>query len=218
MAGVITALKWQKKRKRRVNVYLDGEFAFGLAESLAASLQVGQRLDELEVAELQVQDEGEQAYQRGLRLISRRPRSEGELRRYFDRREISAAAQERAIDRLKDRGLVDDRAFARAWIENRNAFRPRGALALRAELKRKGVASSVIIEALDDFDEGAAARTAAQKRISRWVDLSEADFRRRMGGYLRRRGFPFAIVREVVRETWGEIVRETREGEREGDV
>ncbi len=211
-------MKWQKKDRRRVNVYLDGQFAFGLAGSLAASLQVGQQLEAREVAELQAQDEGEQAYLRALRLISRRQRSEGELRRYFDRREISTAAQETAIDRLKDHGLVDDREFARAWIENRNTFRPRSALALRAELRRKGVADAVIREALRDFDGSAAARSAAQKRVARWRDLSEEDFRRRMGGYLKRRGFPFATVQDVVRETWGEIVRETGEGERKGDV
>lgn len=218
MSGVITGLKWQKGRNRRVNLYLDGQFALGLAASLAAPLRVGQELSDEQIRALETQDEVEGAYERGLRLISRRQRSEWELRRYFDRREISESAQDGAMERLKDRGLVDDRAFAQAWIENRNTFRPRGALALRAELKRKGVANAVIREALRDFDEGAAARSAAQMRIERWKDLSEQDYRRRMGGYLKRRGFPYTIVFEVVDETWGEIVRESRESESEGDV
>jgi regulatory protein len=218
MPGVITGLKWQGGRDRRVNIYLDGQFAFGLSESLAASLHIGQELSVVEIRGLKAQDEVERAYTRALRLINRRPRSEWELRRYFDGREISAEGQRATLERLKDRGLVDDRAFAEGWIENRNAFRPRGAFALRAELRRKGVGEAVIRESLRDFDEEAAARSAANQRAERWKDLSEQDFRRRLGGYLRRRGFLHATIMDVVGETWQEMVGEFRESESEGDA
>lgn len=213
MKKVITALKAQKRRRDRVNLHLDGEFAFGLPRSLAVSLTVGQELEPEEIQRLKAREAEEEAYQRALKLISRRPRSEGELRRYFDRREVSDLAQESVIRRLKKNELVDDLAFARAWIENRNAFRPRGAFALRMELKRKGVADKVIREALSGFDDQEAARSAAQKGARKWKESSEREFKRRLGGYLRRRGFQFGLISDVVAEAWQEVERNSKESE-----
>jgi regulatory protein len=213
MKRVITALRRQKRREDRVNLYLDGEFAFGLPRSLAVSLEVGQELTPEEIQRLKVQEEEEQAYQRALRLISRRQRSEWELRRYFNRREVSDLAQDAVIERLKQRKLVDDYAFAEAWIENRNAFRPRGAFALRMELKKKGVPDAIIREALQGFDDQEAARSAARKGARKWKQSSEREFKRRLGGYLRRRGFQYAIISDVVAEAWQEVERRSKESE-----
>jgi len=80
MAGTVTALKAQARDKERINVYLDGEFAFGLALIHALWLRVGQKLSDEEIAELQAADSLEKAQQRALNLISYRPRSEKEVR------------------------------------------------------------------------------------------------------------------------------------------
>jgi regulatory protein len=213
MKKVITALEGQRRRKDRVNLYLDGEFAFGLARSLAMSLEVGQELAPEEIQRLQAHEEAEEAYKRAVKLISRRPRSEWELRRYFDRREVSDLAQDVVIQRLKKNELVDDLAFAKLWIENRNTFRPRGAFALRMELKRKGVADEIIRKALAGFDDQQAARLAAQKGARKWKDSSEREFKRRLGGYLKRRGFQYGVIFEVVAEAWNEAERNSKESE-----
>jgi regulatory protein len=76
MAGTITALRFQKRNKNRVNVYLDGQFAFGLVAIEAARLRVGQTLSDNDVARLQMRDEVERAYERALNFLSYRPRSE----------------------------------------------------------------------------------------------------------------------------------------------
>lgn len=206
--GTITRLKVQAKNEDRVNVYLDGEFAFGMAKILAVGLQVGDRLSEAEIDQLQDKDAFEEARRRALRLIGRRPRSEQELRRYFKGRELPDALQTAVIDSLRQSGLVDDRAFAEKWVENRSEYRPRGAFALRQELKQKGVGRSEIEAALASFDEEEAAYKAGEEAARRYKDLSEREFRRKASGYLGRRGFPYGLISTVVDAMWQQIAAE----------
>lgn len=210
----MTAIRLQSRNKDRVNVELDGEFAFGLAKILAVGLKVGQYLGPDQVAELQGEDEVEEGYRRAVRLIARRPRSEQELKRYLRGRDVSEAAQEGVIDRLRQAGLADDHAFARAWVENRMAFRPRGALALRAELRSKGVSREAIDSALSELDEDEAVYRAAQKAARRYQGLDWESFHKRMRGYLARRGFGTYQIRTVISRVWREVAgRESEDRE-----
>jgi len=198
----ITELRVQQKNRQRINVSLDGQFAFGLSSSLAARLRVGVALSDEEIKALQEQDSVEIARRRAMRLISRRPRSERELRRYFDRHAIPEPVQEAALSQLRRAELLDDGVFAETWVENRTAFRPRGALALRSELKAKGVPRRAIEAALENFDEEAAAAEAGRKAARRYQHLSENDFRQRVGAYLGRRGFRYPMIASVVDRLW----------------
>ena len=198
--GSITALRVQKRNKRRVNVHLDGEYAFALTDIEATRLRVGQTLTEEEMAALQERDEAERAYERALNFLSYRPRSESEVRNNLRRKRVAAEAIESAVDRLLRAGLLDDREFARYWIDNRIQFRPRGARALRHELRAKGVPHPVITEALEGYDDEAAAMKAAQAGASRMARLEEEDFRRRLSAYLARRGFNYGVVKPLVQE------------------
>jgi regulatory protein len=198
MAGEITALRFQKRDKDRVNVYIDGRFAFGLAAILAARLRVGQTLTDEDVVRMRVQDEVERAYGRALNFISYRPRSEGEVRRNLRKKAIENDVIEAVVARLARVGLLDDREFARYWVENRLQFRPKGVRALRQELRDKGVSDSVISHALADIDEELPARRAAEAGARRLMHLAPADFRRKLGAYLARRGFSYAVINPLV--------------------
>ncbi len=202
MARKITALRVQKRNPQRVNVYLDGEFAFGLARIVAAWLRVGQELSEEKIAELLQADVQEQAYQRALRYLSYRPRSEAELRAYLTRRGVEPSTIEQILARLRELGLVDDAAFARAWVENRGTFRPRGRRALRAELRQKGIPSEVIERALAEVDEVPLALRAGEKALRRYGALSWPAFREKMGAYLARRGFAYETIQTVLPQLW----------------
>lgn len=202
--GTITDLKIQKRNDRRVNIYLDGEFGFGLAHTLATGLSVGDHLSADEIEDLRSKDSVEEARRRANRLIGRRPRSEFELRRYFDRKEIPPSVQDEVIEDLKDVGLVNDHEFAETWVENRSAFRPRGAFALRSELREKGVPRPAIEAALEEFDERSAAIKAGKKAFRRYQDLSWQEFRQRVGGYLKRRGFGYSLISSVIDLLWEE--------------
>jgi regulatory protein len=200
MAGVITALRFQKRNKNRVNVYLDGQFAFGLAAIKAAHLRVGQELSDEDIARLQMQDGVERAYERALNFLSYRPRSEAEVRRNLRKKNVADEVVESVVERLERAGLLDDREFARYWVENRRQFNPRGTRALRHELWQRGVPDSIISDVLVGFDEEAAARKAAEAGARRLAHLEPRDFRRKLGAYLARRGFSYAVIGTLVEE------------------
>jgi regulatory protein len=201
----ITALKVQAKDKRRVNVYLDGVFAFGLPDTVAASLRVGQLVSEEECVALRWRDTVERAYERALGFLSYRPRSTEEVARYLAGKQVPDDVAGEVIGRLQQAELLDDQAFARYWVENRESFRPRGTMALRYELRRKGVDDGAIEAAIRDVDESEGAYRAAQAQARRLAGADRESFRRRLGGYLSRRGYAYATVRETVERLWREV-------------
>lgn len=207
----ITAIEPQKRNPQRVNIYLDGEFAFGLTRLVAAWLKVGDELTAEKIATLQEADTREQALQYALRLLGYRARTEAELRQRMQQRGWSEAIIEEALERLRQNGLLDDADFAHAWVENRQTFRPRSARLLRQELRRKGLDEHVIQEALDEVDEEAAAYAAARPRAQRLRDLDSRSFRQKLIAYLTRRGFSYEIANTVVRHLWEELQNENRD-------
>ncbi len=203
--GVITALKNQTKNQQRVNVYLDGSYSFAIERALADALAIGLEISYDEIEALKKLDVEERLYRRAQGLIGRRPRAERELRHRFERDEIPPDVQQAVVQRLKDRGLIDDHAFVEAWIENRQVFRPRSALALRTELRQKGVSNEIIEQHLADFDDERAAYAAGRKGARRYRSLDRETFEKRLRGYLLRRGFGHTIVSSVVARLWREI-------------
>ena len=201
----ISAIESQQKDPQRVNIYLDGKFAFGLALITAGWLKVGQELSEEKIASLQAEDANEMAYQKALHYLSYRPRSLMEVRQNLLKRNIPATIVETALKRLEAARLVNDQEFARAWIENRNTFRPRSRMALRAELRRKGISDEVAEPVLEEeVDDQALAFAAARKYAPRLRDLTWFEFRQKLSGFLARRGFSYTTLSPVVSEVWKE--------------
>ncbi len=112
MAGVITALKLQRRKKNRVNVFIDDQFQFGVQRIIAAGLKVGQELSEADIERLKDEDEEQRAYERALRYLSRRPHSEKEIANKLSRNRIEINVQDRVLKRLREASLVDDVEFA----------------------------------------------------------------------------------------------------------
>ena len=212
MSGQITALKVQSRNPNRVNVYLDGEFAFGLERITAAWLRVGQALSDEKISELKNRDEQEVVYQKALRLLEHRPRAEEEIRRKLERQDIPEVVIQSVIERLRQNNLVNDDQFAQAWVENRSAFRPRSRKALQFEMRQKGVSGSAIEQALAnlEIDEEELAYQAAQKQSRKLEHLEKLDFRRKLSGFLARRGFGYETIAPVVDRIWNEL-KETNE-------
>ena len=200
MAGTVTALVVQKRNKQRVSVYLDGDYSFALPLIEAARLQNGQYLSDEEIEALRGRDIAAKAHERALAFLGYRPRSAEEVRRNLREHDVPGWAVDETLARLERAGLVDDAEFARFWIENRAQFRPRSPQALRYELRQKGVAESVIDDALSTLDAETLAREAARKRLHRFADADADTFRRKMGAFLFRQGFAYPLVREVVED------------------
>jgi len=203
--GKITALTRQKRNPDRVNVYLDDEFAFGLAAITAVSLRVGQTLSSAEIERLKGSDLEEKAKNMAIRYIEYRPRSIAETRQHLQKKEYPDDIIERVVQRLADVELLNDAAFARYWVEQRETFKPRSKMALQMELRKKGIDRALIETAVAEVDELAAATQAAQAKARRWHNLPKLEFRKKLGGFLQRRGFSYDIVREVTEALWEEF-------------
>jgi regulatory protein len=207
----ITAIQVQKNNPNRVNVYLDGEFAFGLARIVAAWLQVGQMLDEGKIAELQAEDSRERAMQQALLFLSYRARSENEIRKNLSKHEIPDAVIEETLERLRREGFADDKKFASAWVENRSTFRPRGRRALALELRQKGIEDHTIESALEGIDDEALAYEAGQKKARKLRVQEWTEFRKKMSEFLARRGFSYSVIAPIVKRLWNEAHAEGEE-------
>lgn len=200
----ITALEVQKRNPNRVNVHLDGEFAFGLARIVAAWLKVGDVLDEPKIQKMQTEDARERALQQAMLLLSYRARSESEIRRNLRKHEIPEEVIEETLARLRQDGLANDDQFARAWVENRSTFRPRSRRMLAMELRQKGLADETASAALDEIDDEALAYEAAQKKAARFAQLEWQEYRKKLSEFLARRGFAYAVIAPVVTRIWNE--------------
>ncbi|GAC1324980.1 MAG: RecX family transcriptional regulator [Chloroflexota bacterium] len=208
MTGTITDIQTQKHDVERVNIFIDGSFAFGTSAAavLTRRLRLGTVLSEADVEALQREDGIERSYAAALNYVSFRPRSTRELRDYFSRRQTEPEIAFAVIERLTGAGLLDDAEFARFWVDNRQTFRPRGARALRAEMRQKGLSSDVIDAALQDLgDEEATAYTVGSKKSRSYASLSEREYRQKMIGFLQRRGFSYEVAASATRQLWAEL-------------
>ena len=206
MDQTITTLKAQKRNPNRINVYLNGEFAFGLNRLVAAWLKVGQVLSDNKVEALRKQDSEETAIEKALRFLGPRQRSQAEVEERLVKYGYDAATITSVSIRLKEDHLLSDDDFAAMWVENRSTFRPRSHRMLQLELKHKGVEESVVLKALDQAkDDETLAYMAAKKYASRLSNLDWQIFRRRLGAFLGRRGFSYGTVQPVVKQVWDEV-------------
>jgi len=202
--ATITAIEIQKRHPDRINVDLDGEYSFSLAGMPASGLKVGQSLDPGQVAALQAEDADETAYQRALKMLSVRNRAESEIRTRLRRHKTPDDVIERTLARLRERHFADDAKFAREWVENRSAFRPRGRSALAWELRQKGVPAELTASALSAVDESMLAHQAGLKKARQLSSANWQEFRTRVSAYLARRGFPGSVIASTVSDLWTE--------------
>ena len=207
-AGRVTALRPSKRDPDRIAVDLDGSFAFALPATLVADerIDVGATLDGDRVNSLLAADQASRATEAALVFLSYRPRSEKEVRDRLRRGGFEQDAIEHAIARLHEWHYLDDADFARRWVENRTAHRPRGRRLLQQELRHKGIDVEIAREAIDDadLDETGAAEALARRRLPAYAGDEPAAIRRRLGAYLARRGYGYDVIRVALDRALGE--------------
>jgi len=201
----ITAIEKQRRRQR-ANVYLDGRYALSLSLELVAQagLHEGDALSPQQVDSLRQADVRHQAQGAALRLLAYRPRSEVEMRQRLARRGLPEEVVQETIARLREQGLLSDAAFARFWVETRDQNSPRGCRLLWRELSAKGIEREIARQAIAAVAEEDAALRAAQKKARHLQGQDYPLFRRRLGDFLLRRGFPYPTVRTTVERLWRE--------------
>jgi len=209
----ITALRLRGGRRKRILVYLDGRYVFGLEAEVVAQqgLAVGQELDSGRLEALSRADAFQRCLNAAHGYLSYRPRSEFELRERLSRRGFDGGSVEAVLARLKEAALVDDVEFAQFWHDNRQTFSPRSGSLTRMELRRKGIAEEVIRRVTGIVSDDESAYRAALAKARRLPLSDYQTFRRRLGGYLRRRGFGYGVISKTVEQLWQEM-RESNSG------
>ena len=194
----------RQERRRRYNIFVNGDFAVALdPEVLATSgLRTGEPVTAERLRELALEDRRKRALDGALRLLAARPRSEAEMRDRLTRRGLPPDIIRFTLDRLRTIGYVNDAEFSRFWVESRSGANPRGRYVVRRELRAKGVDPDTAAAALESLPEERSARKAAAKKVRSLRGLEYQQFRTRLAGYLVRRGFPYDIVRRTVDDLW----------------
>lgn len=208
----ITAIEPQKKRKNRFNIYLDGQFAFGVDENALVKnrLKVGERLNNNQVENLIKETTLGKLTDLALRFLSYRQRSEKEIKVYLTRKiaqkenikakdAVQSPQVSAVLAKLKKYSYINDIEFAKWWITSRIKSRPMGRYLLKQELRRKGISPQIIESLLTRVpSERKLAINLIEKKIEKWPKLSPPQFKKKVYAYLLSRGFGWDVVKETV--------------------
>jgi len=205
----VTAIR-SGQRGKRVNIFLDDRFAFSLEAEVALKegLRTEQALSEDEIEALRKADRFQRCLNAAFHLLDYRPRSESELSERLHRRGFDGDSVAVVLARLKGQGLVDDLAFARFWQENRQSFRPRSQWLTQRELRQKGVSQDIIDRVTAQLDDEDSAYRAAATKARRLATADYDGFRRKLGQFLKRRGFGYGLIKTTVERVWQEVISE----------
>lgn len=203
----ITAIEPQKHHPERANLYVDGEFRLALAQEIVFryTLRSGDPITEARVRELEHEDLLWKARESALNLLSFRARSANELRRRLRQKGFTDEVVDACVSQLVERGMVDDTSFAEMFVRDRVRFRPRGSRRLVQELRAKGVDSETAADAIEEVmaREDVSELDLAREAVAKWSRRSAEDpqrARRRLYGFLVRRGFGGETVRQIMEE------------------
>ncbi|ADD43832.1 regulatory protein RecX [Stackebrandtia nassauensis] len=152
-------------------------------------------------------DPAERAREICLRLLDVRPRTYIELAEALTKKDIPDDIIAEVLDRYREVGMVDDAAFARAWVSSRHRSKKLSRRALSSELRRKGVDTELVDEALEQVDgdsEREAARALVEKRLRSMGSVPPDAVFRRLVSMLARKGYPAGVAVGVVKDILAE--------------
>ena len=194
----ISAIKQQVKRRDRYSVYGDGKylFSFSEAELIDSGIRIGQNIDESTLEELKNKAIHDKAYDRSLNLISRRMRSEWELRDYLRRKDYDEGVQQYVVDRLAERGYINDAEFTKRWVENRRLMKATSKRRLSQELHQKRITDELIKQALeaDETDELVVLKELIERKRKQTKYKDDT----KLMQYLTRQGFTYSNIKTAL--------------------
>lgn len=206
----ITKISPQKRKKGRLNIFIDYKFAFGIKEEIALefALKVGQKISEDEVSKILKKEESAKLMDQTLHFLSFRQRSEKEVVDFLikkiktandiDYREAKESLLiDEIVKKLKKYGYINDSLFAKTFIESRERSRQKGKLALKIELFKKGISKEIADSVIESQNEEDLAKKALGKKIERFRELDPLDFKKKVYSFLITRGFTFDTAKKV---------------------
>lgn len=199
---VITSIKAQKNKKR-VNIFLDGEYSFALdLDNFGIlGLKVNQELSEKQKNEIIKKGELQKSFDKTLKFAMMRPRSLKETKDYFRRKEIDESLHQTILDKLARLELLDDTKFAKWWVEQRLQFKNKSKKDITFELRQKGIDSNIIKNTLDnsEIDEVKIAKIIVAKKTYKWQKYDDKTRKQKIAQYLAGKGFSWDVVESVVK-------------------
>ncbi len=205
MSRIITQITLQKRNRSRLNIFLDGAYAFSIDQRLGAELVTGDLLPEQKIAALKGRDAPHRAYDAAVRYLSYRARSVFEMRSHLNQKGFASEVVDLTLARLGREKYLDDTQFARLWTEQRLRHNPRGTFALKQELRAKGIDDTVIAQTLDRIDDNRSAWMAVERSLYRWQRLDKTRFKQKVLGFLSRRGFDYETAYAICDQAWERI-------------
>jgi len=196
----ITDIKSQVKRQGRYSIYVDGKYSFSLSENelLTIGIRIGQEYEQKEFEELKQKAVLDKAYMRAYDQLSRRARSEWELRDYLKRKEYDELTINEIIETLQHKGYVDDAKFAESWVRNRRLLKATSKLRLRQELRQKRVSDDIISHALEEDETSE--REVLKELVQRKRQQTRYQDEAKLMAYLLRQGFSYGEIKSVMSE------------------
>lgn len=208
----VTAIEPQKRNKNRFNVFIDGQFSFGITTQLLVSsgLKAGEKISEDDIKRITSEDTKGRLVDDALRFLQIRPRSQKEIvdlliRKITKRNGVNweqakdSPLIENVLVKLKKYKYINDLEFARWWVEARTGSKPRGVRQIRLELLKKGIDKDLIDKVIKKLpNQELLARKALEKKIRKWRDLENIEFKKKVFNYLLSRGFEVSTVKQVI--------------------
>lgn len=198
---IVTSLKPQRDGKR-VNVSLDGKFAFGidLDNLVRFGIKIEKEFSKDEIDKIIFEAEFQKTFNKILNFATLRPRSEKEVYDWLKRKKVAESIHERLFNRLNRLDLIDDEKFSRWWVEQRSAFKPRGKRALEAELRQKGIDKNIINSTLaeSEIDESLNAKKLLIKNQYKWKNDDPEKQKQKAFAFLARKGFGYDTIKNVI--------------------
>lgn len=194
----ITAIKQQVKRQDRYSIFVDGEYAFSLSEAalLENKLAAGDELTPNQVKDFKKISEDDKLYNQTLRYVALRPRSQWEIEFYLQRKKASKELTTKITTKLNEIGLIDDKKFARAFVNDRRLLKPTSRRKLISELRKKHITEEIIDQAVgsEENDEQSAlgAMIERKRRQSKYQDDQK------LMQYLARQGFRYQDIKDAL--------------------
>lgn len=198
---LITALKPQKNNKR-VNVYIDDKFAFGidLDNLMRFGINAGKEFNTDQINKIIHEAEFQKTFDKLVNFCMIRPRSCFEVFNWLKRKKIHESMNDKLIKRLEKLELLNDEKFAKWWIDQRLVFKNKSIRALKFELAKKGVDKKIIDSLINqsDIDEVKLASNLLEKKAYRWSRLETDERNRKMTEFLMRNGFSWDTIKAAL--------------------
>ncbi len=196
----ITKIQPAVKTAGRYNIFIDEKYSFSLDENqlLEQKLKIGLEINDEKLTELQGESEFGKSYARALELILRRPRSFREMNDYARRKKWEEELTDRVLNRLSEKGYLDDKKFANFWLKARVSSKPISKRKLSAEMMQKGIKREIIDEVLSDYsenDEQDALLVLIKKKQKKYTD------EQKLMAYLAGQGFSYGAIKEALQKS-----------------